>query len=429
MSGSARLLLRGGRVIDPAAGLDGTADVLIDAGRIRAVAPAIPADGAGILDLAGCVVTPGLIDLHVHLREPGQTAKETIATGAAAAAAGGFTSVCAMPNTDPVLDDPERVRDLLARAAGVRGARVLPVAAATVGSRGREVTDIAALAAAGAVAVSDDGLPIATADLLAEALTRAAAAGIPVAEHCEDRERSDGGAVLAGPVARRLGVRGIPPEAESDAVARDLAVLARTGGRLHLCHLSTAGSVELLRRARAVGLAVTAEASPHHLTLTAEILPAVGSDAKMNPPLATDADREALVAALADGTIGCVATDHAPHTPEEKSRGLAEAPFGVVGLETAFGVLYSALVETGRLPLPVLVARLTLGPARAFALEGGTLSTGARADVAVFDPAREWTVEPAGFRSKGRNTPWSGQRLRGRAILTLVAGEVVHDDR
>lgn len=424
------LLLRGGRVLDPAAGLDGIADLRIESGRIAEVAPRIePASDVEILDVEGCLVTPGLIDLHVHLREPGQEAKETIATGAAAAAAGGFTTVCAMPNTDPVVDTAERVRQVVERGRTARGARVLPIAAATVGSLGRRPTDAGELAAAGAVAVSDDGLPIATAELLAEVLRGASAAGLVVADHCEDRDLSAGGVILAGRVADQLGVRGIHPEAESGAVARDLEVLAEAGGRLHLCHLSTSRSVQLLRAAGEKGLQVTAEACPHHLTLTTDWVPEKGALAKMNPPLATDADREAVVDALADGTIGCVATDHAPHTVAEKSRGLAGAPFGIVGLETAFGVLYTELVQGGRIALKTLIERLTWGPARAFGLVGGRVAVGDPADAAVFDLDAEWTVDPAAFRSKGRSTPWEGRRLFGRPVLTIVGGKVVFDGR
>ncbi|HUP00654.1 MAG TPA: dihydroorotase, partial [Gemmatimonadota bacterium] len=377
----------------------------------------------------GRLVTPGLVDLHVHLREPGQEIKETIATGSAAAAAGGFTSICAMPNTDPVTDSPERVRFVADRGCAARGARVFPIAAATLGSRGETPTDAAALRAAGAVALSDDGLPIATAKVLEQVLAGARAAGLPVADHCEDRRLSAGGAILAGPVAERLGVGGIPRGAESVAVARDLEVLARAGGRLHLCHLSTGGSAELLRNARQAGLPVTAETTPHHLALSTELVLEQGALAKMNPPLAGDGDREALIAALADGTIDCIATDHAPHTVAEKAVGLDRAPFGIVGLETAFGLLHTALVVSGAIDLVTLIERITLGPARAFGLPAGRLAPGDPADVAVFDLAAEWTVEPHLFRSRSRNTPIAGRRLIGRPILTLVGGEVVYDGR
>lgn len=425
-----RFLLRGARTIDPGSGLDDRVDLRIEAGRISAIGSGLePGDSDEVVDLDGCLVTPGLMDVHVHLREPGGEIKETIATGARAAAAGGFTTVCAMPNTDPVIDTPERVAFVLERGRVAEGARVQPIAAATVGSAGGRPTDVGGLAAAGAVAVSDDGLPIESDSVFAEVLAAAAEAGIPLADHCEDRALAAGGAVFAGPTAAALGVRGIPPEAESDAVARDIEVLEREGGRLHLCHLSTAESVDLLRRARARGLAVTAEATPHHLVLTHPAVLQHGAAAKMNPPLATEADRLAVLEGVLDGTIDCIATDHAPHTPAEKAAGLAPAPFGIVGLETAFAVLYTALVVPGVMPLATLVERLTTGPARAFGLEVGRLEAGASADLAAFDLERSWTVEPERFRSLGRNTPWTGEILRGRPVFTVVDGHVAWDGR
>ena len=429
-AGLGSLFLRGGRIIDPASGLDDRAELLIENGRVEGIGNGIePPEGARVIDATGFLVTPGLVDLHVHLREPGHEATETIASGAAAAAAGGFTTVCAMPNTDPVVDTPDKVRFVIERARLARGARVLPIAAATEGSRGERPTEAVALRRAGAVALSDDGLPIASAGILARVLADASEAGLPVADHCEDLDLSAGGAVLAGPIADRLGVGGIPTEAESAAVARDLEVVARNGGRLHLCHLSTAGSVARLRQARQAGLPVTAEATPHHLALTAELVVERGSLAKMNPPLAAEEDREALIAALVDGAIDCVATDHAPHTTADKERGLGPSPFGIVGLETAFALLHTALVTTGRIELSVLIERLTLGPVRVFGLEAGRLSEGSPADVAVFDLASEWTVDPAAFRSRSRNTPLAGRRLLGRPVLTIVDGEVVYDGR
>ncbi|MFN2383154.1 MAG: dihydroorotase [Gemmatimonadota bacterium] len=430
-----RRILRGGRVLDPASGRDERADVVIADGRILAVEA--PGDlgagfgraGAEIIEIQGCLVTPGLVDLHVHLREPGGEAKETIASGAAAAAAGGFTTVCAMPNTSPIGDTPEWVRFVRERGAAARGARVLPIAAATVGSGGEVATDAVALRAAGAVALSDDGRPIATAEMLAEVLGGARAAGLVVADHCEALELSARGAILEGPLADRLRVRGIPATAESAAVARDLEVLAQAGGRLHLCHLSTAASVELLAAARARGLDVTAEVSPHHLVLTTETVAEAGTLAKMNPPLASRTDRAALRAALAEGVIDCVATDHAPHTAAEKASGLAAAPFGVIGLETAFGVLHTELVLTGGLGLATLIDRMAFAPVRAFGLEAGRLEPGGRADLAVFDLEARWVVEPGAFCSLGRNTPFGGRSFTGRPILTLVDGEIVHDGR
>jgi dihydroorotase len=413
--------------VDPLEGLDGPADVLVRDGRIERVGASIPEPpGVEVVDLAGMLLTPGLVDPHVHLREPGQEEKETIATGTAAAAAGGYVAVCAMPNTIPVVDTPELVRFVIERAAEAGAVRVHPIAAATVGSRGEEPTDAGALVAAGAVAISDDGRPIPD-EILSEVLRRASAAGVPVADHCEDLEQSAGGSIYAGRLAALFGVVGIPAEAESDAVARDLEALARTGGRLHVCHVSTARSVELIRRAKAQGLAVTAEATPHHLVLTVEAVATSGADAKMNPPLASAADRDAVRAALADGTIDCVATDHAPHTEVEKRRGLEGAPFGIVGLETAFPLLYTDLVFGGELPLGTLVRRLSADPARVMGIDEPRIRPGARADLAAFDTESEWTVEPDRFRSRSRNTPFAGWRLRGRPVYTIAGGRVAYD--
>lgn len=415
--------------MDPLEGRDGIADVLVRNGRVERVEDSIAdAGGVEVVDLAGMLLTPGLVDVHVHLREPGQEEKETIATGTSAAAAGGFVAICAMPNTRPVVDNPELVRLVTERAAESSPVRVHPIAAATLGSRGEQPTDVEALAAAGAVAISDDGWPISD-DTLAEVLRRAQAAGIPVADHCESLERSAGGAILEGPLARRLGVGGIPREAESDAVARDLEALARIGGRLHVCHVSTARSVELIRQAKADGLPVTAEVTPHHLVLTVVQVEESETQAKMNPPLASAEDREVLRAALADGTIDCVATDHAPHTEAEKLRGLGDAPFGIIGLETAFALLYSELVETGTLPLGLLVRRLSADPARALGLEPPVVRPGARGDLAAFDLETEWTVDPARFHSRARNTPFAGWRLRGRPVYTVADGRVAYDGR
>lgn len=416
-------------MLDPASGRDERADIRIVDGRIESIGPDLAAtDEDGAVDVGGWLVVPGLVDPHVHFREPGQEHRETIATGAEAAAAGGFTTVCAMPNTDPVIDSPELVGHVLERGRLVEGARVLPVAAATEGSRGERASDVVALAAAGAVAVSDDGLPVSTAAMLAEVLARAGEADIVVAEHCEDRDLSAGGSIHASEAAR-LGVGGIPSEAESAAVERDLEVVARRGGRLHLCHLSTVRSIELVRQAKADGLTVTAEVTPHHLTLTARAVELADANAKMNPPLATETDREALRAALLDGTVDCVATDHAPHAEAEKASGLEAAPFGIVGLETAFGLLYTELVVPGEIPLEELVERMTIGPARAFGLDAGRLDVGGPADIAVFALDEEWKVDPTRFRSRSRNTPYAGWALIGRPVLTMVDGRIAFDGR
>lgn len=424
---SSAILLRGARLLDPLEGLDGAGDVLVRDGRIERVGAELPeAPGLEVADLTGMLLTPGLVDPHVHLREPGQEEKETIATGTSAAAAGGFVAVCAMPNTSPVVDNPELVRLVLERAAEAGPIRVHPIAAATIGSRGESPTDAAALVAAGAVAISDDGRPI-PGEVLSEVLTRAREAGVPVADHCEALDRSAGGSICAGALARRLGVSGIPPEAESDAVARDIEALGRVGGRLHVCHVSTARSVELVRRAKAEGLPVTAEATPHHLVLTVDAVATSGANAKMNPPLTAAADRDAVRAGLADGTIDCVATDHAPHAESEKRRGLADAPFGIVGLETAFALLYTDLVLGGALDLATLVRRMSADPARVMGIERPRIRAGARADLSAFDTESDWVVDPERFRSRSRNTPFGGWRLRGRPVYTVAGGSVAHD--
>jgi dihydroorotase len=424
----APLLLRGGRVIDPSRNFDGTADVLLRDGRVVEVAAGLGTpDDARVIDVAGLVVAPGLIDLHVHLREPGQEHKETIATGARAAAAGGFTAVCAMPNTDPPVDDPAAVGYV--RAAGLRAgaARVYPCGAVSVGQKGERLTEIGEMVHAGAVAITDDGRPVATAGLMRLALEYAATFGVPVASHCEDVTLSRGGSMNEGIVSTRLGLTGIPNAAEDVGIARDLLLAELTGGRLHIQHVSTRAGVAMIRAAKERGLAVTAEATPHHFTLTDAAVDLYRTDAKVNPPLREEADRAAVIAAVKDGTLDVIATDHAPHHYDEKEQAFDDAPFGLVGLETALGLGITELVERGVLDLPTLVLRMSTAPARAFSLPGGTLDRGAPADVTVFDPAWEWTVDPARFLSKSRNTPFTGRTLRGRAVFTIVNGVVVHD--
>jgi dihydroorotase len=422
------LLLRGGRVIDPAQQRDETADVLLRDGKVVAVGPSLDApDDARVLDAAGLVVAPGLIDLHVHLREPGQEHKETIATGARAAAAGGFTAVCAMPNTDPPVDDPAAVGYV--RAAGLRAgaARVYPVGAVSVAQKGERLAEIGEMMEAGAVAISDDGRPVATAGLMRLALEYAATFGIPVASHCEDLTLSRGGSMNEGIVSARLGLTGIPNAAEDVGIARDLLLAELTGGRLHVQHVSTRGGVAMIRAAKERGIAVTAEATPHHFTLTDAAVDGYRTEAKVNPPLREEEDRAAVIQGVADGTLDVIATDHAPHHYDEKEQAFDDAPFGLVGLETALALGLTQLVERGVIDLPTLILRMSTAPARAFRLPGGTLQDGAPADVTVFDPAWEWTVDPAKFLSKSRNTPFAGRTLRGRAVWTIVNGVVVHD--
>jgi dihydroorotase len=419
------LAIAGGRVIDPARSLDVVGDLLIEAGRVVGVAkPGTGPHARSVVDATGLWVTPGLIDMHVHLREPGGEHKETIATGVAAAVAGGFTTIAAMANTSPVNDSVEVTRWLCTRSEEIGLAHVLPVAAVTRGLAGAELTDFTALCEAGAVAFSDDGMPVADDALMARALREGRRVGAPVISHAEDRALAAGGVMHAGVVAARLGLPGIPPEAEERMVARDCRLAAETGARLHVAHISTAGAVEVIRRARVTAKTVSAEATPHHFTLDHEAVERQGPLAKMNPPLRTAADVAAVRAGLADGTIQVVASDHAPHHADEKARGMIEAPFGIVGLETTVG-LTLALVHAGVLSTMAAVYALTLAPARVLGIHAGRLARGALADVSLLDPEARWTVEPSAFHSLGRNTPFGGMPLRGRAIAVVLAGRLL----
>ena len=421
------LLIKGGRVIDPASKLDRTADVLLVEGKVAEVGARVAApEGAEVLDAKGCVVAPGFVDLHVHLREPGREDVETIATGARAAAAGGFTSVCAMPNTDPVTDNQAAVGFIVSQARRAGTARVYPIGAVSLGQKGEQLAEFGELVGAGAVAVSDDGRPVATAHLMRTALEYALTFGIPVIDHCEDVSLSAGGAMHEGLVATRLGLKGIPRSAEDVIVARDLQLAELTGGHVHLAHCSTAGAVAMVRTAKSRGVRVTAEVTPHHFALTDAACAGYDTHAKMNPPLREAADVAALRDGLADGTIDCIATDHAPHHYDAKEQEFDNAPFGVVGLETALGVAMTELVEGGVLDLPALVHRLATRPAEIAHLPAGTLAKGAAGDVVVFDPAAAWTVDPARFFSKSRNTPFAGRKLKGVVRWTVVGGAVVH---
>ncbi len=426
-AGRRPLLLKGGRIVDPSQGLARVGDLLVVDGRVESVGGTVEGpEEAVVLDVAGRVVAPGLVDLHVHLREPGGEHKETIATGARAAAAGGFTTVWAMPNTDPPIDDPAAVGFVLAAGLRAGGARVLPIGAASRGQKGEQMTEVGELVAAGAVAVSDDGHPIVDSGLMRRLLEYTQTFGIPVVQHAEDLALSAGGVMNEGRVATALGLRGVPNAAEAVVVARDVLLAQLTGGHLHVCHVSTCESVDILRRAKEAGIPVTAEVTPHHLALTEEAVRGYRTEAKMSPPLRTERDREALREGLADGTIDAIATDHAPHHYEEKEREFDDAPFGVVGLETALGLGVSELVGAGHLSLPELIDRMSCRPARIMGLPGGTLRRGSPADIVVFDPEEEWRVDPARFLSLGRNTPFAGRTLAGRVRRTLVGGRAVH---
>ncbi|NIP60183.1 MAG: amidohydrolase family protein [Gemmatimonadetes bacterium] len=420
------LLLRGGRVVDPSQGVDDTLDVLLTRGEIAAVGHDLDApEGADVRDVAGLVVAPGLVDVHVHLREPGGEHKETIATGAWAAAVGGFTSICAMPNTDPPIDDPAGVGYVVAQGRRAGAARVYPVGAVSVGQKGERLTLIGEMVDAGAVAITDDGLPVADSGLMRLALEYSSTFGIPVADHCEDPTLSRGGSMNEGIVSTRLGITGIPSAAENVMIARDLFLAELTGGRLHIQHVSTRAGVEMIRAAKARGVEVTAEATPHHFTLTDEAVVGYRTEAKVNPPLRTADDVAAVREGVRDGTLDCIATDHAPHHYDEKEQAFEDAPFGLVGLETALALGLTELVDGGVLGLPDLIDRMSTAPARAFGLPAGTLREGAPADVTVFDVGEEWTVDPDRLVSKSRNTPFAGRGVRGRTRLTIVGGHVV----
>jgi dihydroorotase len=427
---SETLFIEGGRVVDPASGTDGVRTVVVRDGKIAEVSERVerPRDARAV-DARGKWVTPGFVDLHVHLREPGQEYKETVATGAKAAVAGGFTTLLAMPNTKPVNDNASVTELVLARAAAAGLARVLPVGCISRGQGGEDLAEYGELKASGCVAVSDDGKPVVSSALMRRVLEYARAFGLVVAVHEEDPALVGKGVMHEGPAATRLGLKGIPAAAEDVMVLRDLALLELTGGRLHVQHVSTKGAVRAIRDAKRRGLPVTAEATPHHLALSDEDVATSGysTDFKMNPPLRSAEDVEAVRAGIADGTLDAIATDHAPHSLVEKEVEFDVAMNGIVGLETAFSVCLE-LVKKGALPEKRLIEALTVGPARAFGLAAGTLAKGAAADVAVLDPAAEWTVEPAKLHSKGRNTPWKGKRLPGRCVYTIVGGRIVHGE-
>jgi dihydroorotase len=420
-----RVLLRGGRVLDPASGRDGAFEVLIENGRIAAVEARIEAGDAEVIDAEGGWIAPGFVDLHAHLREPGQEYKEDIASGGRAAVAGGFTTVACMANTEPVNDDPAVTDYILDRAHQDSPARIYPIAAATRGLRGEVMTEMVALARAGAVAVSDDGATIMDSGAMRRVLEYSCLVGFPVVVHAEDRTLVGEGVVNEGPVSTRLGLPGNPAVAEAVMVSRDLMLAEMSGAHLHVAHVSTAAAVELIREARARGVHVTAEVTPHHLTLTDEATLGFDTNTKVAPPLRSDADRLACRRALCDGTLDAIATDHAPHAVHEKDVDFAAAPPGLIGLETAFPVVLD-LVRCGELEPLELVRRLSTEPARILRRPGGSLAQGAPADVVVLQPDHVWTYDPAKGYSKSRNSPFSGQALTGRVTATWVGGRLVY---
>jgi dihydroorotase len=438
-TGRKQLAIRGGRIVDPSQGLDMVGDVLLAHGRVVAVGPDVGREAEEAIDARGLVVCPGLVDIHCHLREPGMEHKETIQSGTMAAARGGFTTVCCMPNTEPPLDSPALVRWVLERAGQVGVVRVLPIASLTRGRRGEELVDMAELAQAGAVAFSDDGNPVVNAHLMRRALEYASMLGMTVIDHCEDPGLAAGGVMHEGWVSARLGLAGAPAEAEEVMVARDIALARLTGGNVHIAHVSTRWALVHLAWAKGQGLPVTAEVTPHHLLLTHEAVMcpsgegpgaiSYNTSAKVSPPLRTPDDVAACQQALAQGTIDCIATDHAPHAQEDKLCEFDMAAPGISGLETALGLCLQ-LVHQERLSLHRLIEAMTAAPVRALGLDRripglGTLRPGAPADVTAIDLEREWTVDPASFASRGKNTSFAGRQLRGRAVLTIAGGRVV----
>ena len=441
MTSSPRILIKNGRVVDPSQDIDEIASVLIDDGKIVGVDVGVESEGAEVIDATGMVICPGFIDLHTHLREPGFEYKETIATGTAAAARGGFTTVCAMPNTSPVMDSRSIVDFVLAKAVEEGVVRVLPIGAVTKGSQGKELAEMGELADAGAIGFSDDGHPVSDHNIMRQALSYASSLGLPIINHAEVKSLSTGGVMNEGWVATRLGLKGIPTSAEEIMVARDIELAGLTGGRVHIAHASTAGTIALVRRAKEKGINVTCEVTPHHLTLTDEAVmgylstegpfdtlteSAYDTATKVAPPLRARADMEAMVAALKEGVIDFIATDHAPHGIVDKQTTYEDAANGISVLETALGALMG-LVHSGAVPLPVLVEKLTASPA-GFLGRGdlGTIRVGSFADVAIIDPDAEWVVDAAEFLSKGKNTPLEGATLKGRVVATVYGGRVVY---
>mgnify|MGYP001116747290 FL=1 len=422
-----QLLIRGGRVVDPAQGVDDRLDLLIQDGKILRLGRDLAAPDAQILNAGGLTAAPGLVDIHVHLREPGFEAKETVATGCAAAARGGVTTLVAMPNTRPAADCPEVVQLVRDKAAPTR-INVLPAGAVTLGQKGEQLTDFAALKAAGVPALTDDGVPIQNLALLRRALLEAKRLSLPLLDHCEDRDMVQNYAVNEGAVSRKLGLPGRPAVAEELQIMRDVMLAEDTGAHVHICHISTAKGVDIVRQAKARGVHVTCETCPQYFTLTEDEILRQGTMARVNPPLRTQADVEGIRAGLIDGTIDAIVTDHAPHTAGEKSKPLPDAPSGMVGLETSLALALTGLYHTGLLPLARVLALMSASPAALLGLDKGTLAAGRDADLILFDPDQEWIIDKTKFASKGRNTPFHGRTVRGRVKYTISRGTIIYQE-
>ena len=425
-----KLLIRQGRLVDPVGGIGGIMDILLEDGKVAVIGSDIRESDAEVIDARGLTVCAGLVDMHVHLREPGFEYKETIETGAAAAARGGFTSIACMPNTRPTTDSPEVIDLVKQKAAQACGIHVWPIGAVSKGQKGQELTDFEALKAAGAVALSDDGVPVQNANLMRDGLITTHRQNLTILSHCEDADMVKNYAVNEGRISRQLRIDGRPAIAEELMVARDAMRAEETGAAGHICHISTAKSVALVRRYKRKGVQITCETCPQYFSLTEDEILTQGTMARVNPPLRTTADVEAIIEGLKDGTIDAIATDHAPHSAEEKARPLTEAPSGMVGLETALGVTLTYLYHTKELPLSDILRKMTINPACILRLPTkGRLSIGADGDMVIFDPEEEWTVDPEQFASKGRNTPFAGKKLKGKVKYTIVGGKVVYQDK
>ncbi|NLU09752.1 MAG: dihydroorotase [Tepidanaerobacter acetatoxydans] len=421
-------LLKGARVIDPSQNTDTTSDVLIVDGHIAAIKDEIEISDAKVIDLSGMIVTPGLIDMHAHFRDPGYEYKEDIESGSMSAAAGGFTAVACMPNTNPPIDNSALVQYVKSKASKAGKIKLLPIGCVSKGQEGKEIAEMGDMAQAGAVAFSDDGKPIADSALMRKAMVYASMFDKVIIDHCEDPFLFEGGQINEGYISTLLGLAGIPTAAEEIMVARNILIAREMGTRVHIAHVSTEGSLRLIRQAKSEGVKVSCEVTPHHLTLTEKAVMGYDTNAKVNPPLRTQSDIDALLEGLKDGTIDAIATDHAPHHMDEKDLEFDKAAFGMVGLETALGVILTHIVKEGILSLNAAIEKMTSGPAKVLGLDMGTLKIGAPADITVIDPNRVWTVDKNKFFSKGRNTPFDGWRLTGKAVLTMVDGRIVYSD-